>query len=135
MSQEASIVEALQTHLQALTPLWPTAWPNVSFTPAPSVPHQRADVLFGRNAATGPGRSAGTRWVGQLIVRLHTNLLDGELAALERSGALRTHFNRGRSLSAGGVTVVLEEPYLGTKMPETDWYVLPVWCPWFSTTF
>lgn len=136
----AAIRTALESHLAALVPQWPTKWENVLFNePTDKRPWQSAAMLFADTRPTGifaPG--AGEHWSGVFHVTIWTPAGTGPQAAEARAAALRGdlaagtegHFRRGLVLSAAGAHVTILQPY--ERAPITSdpkWYGLPVLIP------
>lgn len=129
----ALIRTALEAHLAALSPAWPTAWENVAFTPPAGQPWQRATILFADTRAMGIGAGAPEHWQGHLHVVLWTPADQGAQAAEARFELLagRTgHFQRGQVLTAGDVAVTILQPTTRPALTsEPQWFGLPVLIP------
>lgn len=131
MSQLA-IRAALETALNSMSPALSTAWENVAFTPpVSSTPYQRAYVMF----ATPDNSVIGNEWIerGLFQVTLCYPLQAGDAAARARVALLRAEFYRGRTLTSGGTTVIIERtPDAGGGTADGDRWIVPVRVRWFS---
>ncbi len=120
---------ALEMHLEALTPGFPTALENEDFTP-PDGAYQRAHVLFAapNNSESGPGFQEQ----GVFFVRLLYPPNEGWGAAYARAEAIRAHFHRGRTLDAG--VVINRTPEIAPAEVDSGRYSLPIRIPFFQNT-
>lgn len=125
-----TIRKALEKHLLALTPAFPTATQNNAFTPTTGVPYQRIYLLPNTpdNAVQG-ARMYFERGVFQITLLWPTG--GGSMAADTRAELLRNHFRRGTSLVESGVTVhVTNTPSIATALSDEDRYAVPVSVYW-----
>lgn len=131
MSQ-VSIRAALETALNALAPAIATAWENVTFAPpASSTPYQAAFILFAEPENPEAGAVRFERGIFQ--VNLLYPLKAGDSTARARAEMVRTAFYRGRSMSSGGVTVVVEKtPEAGQGTVSGDRWLIPVKIRFFA---
>lgn len=137
----AAIRTALESHLAALTPQWPTQWDNVTFSePTNRTPWQRASVMFADTKPLGMAAGSGQEWRGVFHVTIWTPSGTGPQAAEARAALLRGdlaagiegHFRRGLVLSAAGAHVTILQPYERAPIIEAKWYGLPVHIPFQS---
>jgi hypothetical protein len=117
---------ALELGLSAIAPALATSWENRAFTvPAPSVPYQRATVLFA--APDNPEIGGGYLERGFMQVDHCYPLGAGPGDAEARAELTRAAFPRGASFTSGGVTVlIIRTPEIAPGRPEPDRYVVPV---------
>lgn len=134
----AAIRQALEGHLATLTPAWPTAWENVTFTPTPGTPWQRAAVLFGETRPLGMTAPSGEHWTGIFHITIWTPAGTGPQAAEARAAVIRGdkaariegHFHRGLGLTAAGANVTILQPHERTPISsDPKWYGLPLLIP------
>ncbi len=134
----AAIRAALETHLAALTPAWPTRWDNVAFKePTDGTPWQSASVLFADTRPLGMSAESGERWQGILHITVFTPAGTGVQAAEARAalirgdlaGGVRGHFWRGLTLTSGAASVTILQPYERAPIFEPKWYGLPLLVP------
>jgi hypothetical protein len=138
----AAIRQALESHLAALVPAWPTAWENVTFSePTNRTPWQRASVMFADTRPMGMAAGSGQEWRGVFHVTLFAPAGTGPQAAEARAAALRGdlaagiegHFRRGLVLSAAGAHVTILQPTERTPITnDPKWFGLPVLIPFQS---
>lgn len=122
---------ALETALAAISPPLATAYENAPYTPAVGTPYQRVFML----AADPLNPEMGTHTIerGYLQISLAYPLNAGPGAAGARAELIRNTFYRGRSFTAGGVTVIVEKtPEVSPAIIEADRYVLPVKVRFFA---
>lgn len=126
-----SIRAALEAALAAMTPALATAWENAPYTPVVNTPYQRVYLL----AADPLNPEMGTHTIerGYLQISLAYPLNTGPATAGARAELIRDTFYRGRSFTAGGVTVIVEKtPEVSPAIIEADRYVLPVKVRFFA---
>lgn len=135
MSQ-VSIRAALEVALAAISPALETAWENHAFTPpAPSVPYQRAFVLFAEPSDPEAGNAIHFER-GIFQINLMYPLQAGDSTARARAEAIRTAFYRGRSMTSGGITAVVEKtPEAGQGTVDGDRWFIPVKIRFFAQIF
>lgn len=126
------IRKALETRMATLSPAWDTVRDNTKGPVAGKTKYQRENVLFAQTTAAGLGTAGGEHWKGQYLITVAIKAATGAKEAEDRVAAIMAHFSKGLSLTADGVIVQLEQPYVGQSFSEPDWYFLPVWVPWFT---
>lgn len=123
--------QALETALAAMSPALSTAFENVAFTPANGVPYQQVNLLFAE--PDNPEMSNGYTERGIFQITLRYPLNGGPALASARAQLIRTHFYRGRSFTASGVSVSIERtPEIGSGRTEDDRFVIPVRVRFYS---
>lgn len=126
-----SIRAALEVALAAMSPALATAYENTPFTPTVGTPYQRVYLLAAD--PLNPEMGTFTQDRGYLQISLAYPLNTGPGAALARAELIRDTFYRGRSFTAGGVTVIVEKtPEISPAIIEADRYVLPVKVRFFA---
>jgi hypothetical protein len=137
----AAIRSALESHLAALVPTWPTKWENVLFSePTNKTPWQSAAVLFSDTRPLGMAAGSGEEWRGVFHITIWTPAGTGPQAAESRAALLRGdaaagtqgHFFRGLVLSSAGAHVTILQPYERSPIVQDKWYGLPVLIPFQS---
>lgn len=133
------IRKALETHLAALTPAWPTQWQNQQFDVESEVEDadpgwQRATILFSETDSVGVGPNVPKLWQGTYQIDIFARPNKGPGIADARAEAVRAHFPRGRNLTADGIAVTILEPYDGNEQVEPKWFSVPVKIPFFAVT-
>lgn len=129
-----SIRSALETRLNALSPAFPSAWENVIFTPSATA-FQRVFLLPAKtvNPSFGDGLKMES---GILQVTLCYPENTGPKDAIARAELLRAWFNRGLSMTSGGVTVIVgNTPSIAPAQYEPGlycMYCIPVSIPFFA---
>lgn len=130
----AVIRQLLETRLQALAPVLPTAVENVSLVRQAGQAHQEVYLLpADTENPTMSGGAGGDlqREAGIFQVTLKYPENTGAGAAVARAQALRAHFPRGLVLSSGGVRLwVNATPSLGPGRPDDGFYALPLSVPY-----
>jgi len=127
----ASIRQALETALNAITPSLATAWENKAFTPVTGTPYQAAYLLPAEpdNVEIGPGYTER----GIFQVNLFYPKDKGAKDAAARAILIRDTFPFGASLTSGGVTVhIIATPEIGVARPDGDRFMVPVRIRWNS---
>ena len=125
-----SIRKALEKHLLALTPAFPTATQNNAFIPTTGVPYQKIHLLPNtpNNAVQGASMYF-ERGIFQITLLWPTGV--GAMAADTRAELIRNHFRRGTSLVESGITVhVTNTPSIASAIPDGDRYAVPVSVYW-----
>jgi hypothetical protein len=126
------IQAALERHLMALAPQFPTAFENLEFTPATGQAFQRVHMLI-----NAPVDHAVTLDVleqrGVFQVSLFYPLNAGRLAAQQRATAIAEHFAPPQTLAEQGVKVdLLSTARIASGMPDGDRWHVPVSIYWRS---
>lgn len=127
------IRQALETHLNALTPSISTAWENIAFTPVNGTPYQRVNLVIADTQNPTMGDSH-YRLVGFMQVTLCYPINGGAKTASQRADLLVNHFKRGVDLSpvSSIKTLIHKTPKIEAPMIDGDRYKLPV-SIYFST--
>lgn len=128
MKQDA-INAALSAELKTLAPALPIAWPNEVFNPPASTPYIRAFFLPTptQDVALGTGSLGLKRMSGIFQVSLYYPLNTGEGDSRRKADAVIALFPRGKTLTHGGVDVVVDAtPYASPAFVSDAWYVTPV---------
>lgn len=129
-----AVRSALEAALVAMTPALATAWENMPYknadgtdgTPTPGVPYQQVHLLAARPARLEMS-GKWSREQGFMQIDLKYPLNAGSGAAAARAKLIRDTFYDGRSLSASGVTTLIEgEAEISPGRTEPDRYVVPV---------
>lgn len=121
------IRQALETHLNVMTPALSTAWENVNFTPVNGTPYQRVNLIIAdtQNPTMGDGHY---RLTGFMQVTLCYPINGGAKSASTRADLLVSHFKRNTNLApVAGVQVDINKtPRIEPPMIDGDRYKLPV---------
>jgi hypothetical protein len=130
-----SIRAALQTKLNAMTPALATAWENAPYTPVEGTPYQAAYVMPAspENPTMGDGFF---RMVGIFQINLFYPLQAGTATAEARAELIKSTFERGTSMTSGGVTVVANKtPEISQGRADGDRWMIPVKIRWYADIF
>lgn len=123
-----SIRAALETALNAMSPSISTAFENVAFSPTAGTAYQRVNVLFGTPLNDEISRSYEERGFMQVTLCYPVNAGPGTAAT--RAELVRSSFYRGRTLTASGVTVLINlTPEILPAFVDGDRYCIPVRVP------
>jgi hypothetical protein len=121
-----NIRAALETRLNAMTPLLATAWEGVPFTPVTGTPFQQINILYNETENPTLG-DAMYRVRGFMQVLLCYPPGTGPKAASARAELVRNQFQRGLGLSSGGTDVLIDRtPTIAPAIIDGDRYRLPV---------
>lgn len=132
---EAAIFKALEVSLRDQAPNFATAWENANFAPVSGTPFQSAFVKLAKpeNPTMGDGHY---RQRGYLQISLSYPSNEGAGPARARAGDLRAHYRRGLSLTADGVTTVIDRtPEIGSGSNEGDRYNINVFVSFYADIF
>lgn len=130
-----SIRQALEAHLSAMGPIYtalPTIFENTGATPPKGAAYQKAFLLPAEpeNPCTG---SDFFREQGILQVSLYYPRQATAKPALERAEQTRLHFQPPRTLTSGGVEVIISRtPEIQRATIEEERYHVPVLIRWFA---
>jgi len=128
---ESAIRAALETRLALLSPAMATAHENAAYTPVAGTPFQRCYLL--RAQPENPVFGSFHRLTGVFQVSLFYPPNAGAGAAEARAKLLAEHFPRGLSLTASGVTLMIDrEPYIMSGQQDIDRWHVPVRINYFS---
>lgn len=120
---------ALETALAAMSPSVTTAWENTNFTPpADDTPYQRVSVLF----ADPENLEMSKSWTERGFMQVTLCYPNGKGAgpALTRAQLVRDTFFRGRTVSSGGINVLISgTPSILPALNDGGRFVLPVRIP------
>ena len=117
---------ALETKLNALTPILATAWESVPFTPVVGTAYQQVNLMI---ADTLNPTLGGTHYriKGFMQVLLCYPPNAGAKTAATRADLLVNHFKRGTSLTSGGITVIIDKtPSIAPALIDGVLYKIPV---------
>lgn len=132
----ASVRQALELKLAALTPAIETAWENSTFKPTNAdTPYQEVRLLPNEpdNNAIGDGYF---RERGILQVELAYPLQDGSEAIQARAVLTQSHFKRGTVMTKDSINVTVETtPAIGPGFVARDRWRVPVSVRWFAEVF
>lgn len=112
------IRQALEAHLKALDPTFPTAWQGVTFTPAAGQSYQEVYLLPAASQSTGL-RQLTTVYRGVFQVTLCYASGHGVDDAEAKAEAIAAHFDPASTvLEKAGVVVRIEgRPSIGGPLP------------------
>lgn len=132
----SQIRAAFETELAGMSPALATAWENVVLSPKPAAgtPYQIAKLMPAEpeNPTYGDGFYR-ERGYFQLNLCYPTKQNPGAGPSIARAELLRETFPRGKTLIAGGVTVIVERtPEIGVGFSDGDRYVVPVRIRYFA---
>lgn len=129
----AAIQAALESRLYGISPVIPTAWQNVEFTPTIGTPWQSVALIMNTPIDHAINYDV-TEQRGLLQVTLHyPGGVVGTATALARAQAVATRFAPPQSLVSGGTTVeILSTAQIGSGRAIDGWWVIPVTVPWRS---
>ena len=123
-----AVRSALETALAAMTPSVATAYENVAFSPTPGTAYQRVNVLLTTPLNDELSRSYEERGFMQVTLCYPLNVGPGTAAT--RAELIRSTFYRGRTLSASGVTVLINlTPEILPAFVDGDRFCVPVRVP------
>ena len=112
---------ALETAVDGITPVLPTAWQNDSFDPIKGVAWQRVTILTGR--PENQVMDTSFKENGVLRISLFYPLRIGSALASQRIDLIRSVFPRDTKLVKDNVTVTtVGTPEKTSEQVETDWY-------------
>lgn len=130
-----AISKAFEAEVDLLQPVLPTALENVNFNGSDEEPYQVLYMRFTRpeNPTMGDGHYR-QRGYCQLRLVYPSNQGGGDASA--RADAIRDHFRRGLSMTADGVTTIVDEtPEIGSGSNEGDRYVINVFVRFYADIF
>lgn len=130
-----AISKAFEAELDNLQPVLPTALENVNFTGNDSQPYQMLYMRFARaeNPSMGDNHYR-QRGYCQLVLSYPSNEGGGD--ASSRADLIREHFHRGLSMTADGVTTIVDEtPEIGSGSNEGDRYKINVFVRFYADIF
>jgi len=128
------IRQALETGLSTITPVIPTAYENVSYTPVTNVPYQSVFVLF--NSPDNPTLGDGFyREKGYMQISLKYPLGIGSQTCATRAELVRQKFKRGATFTKDGITVMVEKSPSVSFVTEIDRYTAVVKIYFYSNIF
>lgn len=130
-----AISKAFEAELDELQPPLPTALENVNFVGDDSQPYQTLYMRFSRpeNPTMGDGHYR-QRGYCQLRLSYPSNQGGGDASA--RADMIRAHFRRGWTMTADGVTTIVDEtPEIGSGSNEGDRYVINVFVRFYADIF
>lgn len=124
--------KALETHLKALSPAWPTAWENVGYVADASKAYQRVYMLPGTPVSEGIFKDAVIRHLGIFQVDVIAPIEGGSATGDTRASAIQSHFRRGTSLAVDGSQNlwVPDHPAIGPAIFDATWRIVSVTVPW-----
>lgn len=134
MSSLDAVKAALETRLNAMSPVLPTCWENTLFSP-PSSAYQLVNILPAPpdNPALGDGMY---RERGLMQVTLSYPMNEGAGNALARAVAIRDWFARGSSFTSGAVTArIPSTPAIAQGYQDEGRYLVPVSVEYFADIF
>lgn len=125
MSVQQPIFATLDGRLAAFTPVMPTAWPNVAFTPGTTA-YLKVDHLPAPSVRRSIGADGQNVYTGiyQVVVNYPPN--QGPGLAESRADAVANWFPIGSTYTANGVTVRIAAVSCAPAKSEPDWYRVPV---------
>ena len=124
------IRKLLETRVNTVGGVFPTAFENTPFTPVVGTPWQAVALIPGQTQDPGQDSSV-KREVGVLQVMLKYPKNAGAAAATQRAETLRAGFPRGLSLQEGNVLLrIFSSPYIGTAVPDGAWLSVPLTVPY-----
>jgi hypothetical protein len=130
----AKIRQACESHLKALAPEFPTAWPNVNFNP-PDGPFQAPFILYAEPDDRGFRDSAAIQR-GIFIITLLYPTNQGPFAAQSKAEDVADHFKRGTSVAIAGEgshSVIFDRtPEITSGDVEENRFVVRVKCRFYS---
>jgi len=122
---------ALETAVDGITPVLPTAWQNDSFDPIKGVAWQRVTILTGR--PENQVMDTSFKENGVLRISLFYPLRIGSALASQRIDLIRSVFPRDTKLVKDNVTVTtVGTPEKTSEQVETDWYSVVIDIRFFS---
>ena len=125
-----SIRRALENHLKAMVPNLPTAYENAPFKPPADGSEYQEVRLMPADPIT-PMDNLTFIEQGLFQVTLCYPLGVGPRAAEDRAEAVRAHFRRGTTLTAGGVsTIISHVPVVAASVPGDGQWRIPVTIRW-----
>ncbi len=117
---------ALEVALAAMSPALSTAWENADFDPVIGTPYQRVHLLPAPPVNPEMGGHLHTEQ-GIFKIVLSYPLEAGPAPASSRAELIRATFYRGRSFTASGVTVFVQNtPEISSGRAEADRWEVPV---------
>lgn len=127
-----AVRKALEQHLAALSPSWPTAWENVAYERSNATLFQRVFMLPGQPVSEGIFRGSVVRHLGIFQVDVITAMEGGPGTGDARADAIQSHFKRGTSIAVAGYQNlwVPDHPTINPASFDATWRVLPVTIPW-----
>lgn len=128
---EQTIQNALDAHLNTNAGI-SVAWDNEDFAPTTGTPYCIPALLPARTVQADLGSSGRNRHTGIYQVTLVYPKGESRVGVHTKATALMAAFKRGTQLTSGGVTVVLEPPFMGPAFHEGDWYRVPISVPYFA---
>ena len=129
---------ALESQLLTITPVIPTVFENMPYTPVNGAPYQRADLLPAETQSPSFGdnfrRETGIFQVMLCYPTVNaSDLYQGSGDANARAELIRASFVRRTSLVFGGVYVIIERhPSVGAAIIAGDRFCLPVRIRYFA---
>jgi uncharacterized protein DUF4128 len=122
---------ALETAVDGIIPVLPTAWQNDSFDPIKGVAWQRVTILTGR--PENQVMDTSFKENGVLRISLFYPLRIGSALASQRIDLIRSVFPRDTKLVKDNVTVTtVGTPEKTSEQVETDWYSVVIDIRFFS---
>lgn len=120
------IRQALETHLNSITPTLSTAWENVPFKPVTNEPYQQVNLVVADNKDITVS-DASYLTVGFMQVLLVYPISTGTKLAALRADLISSTFQRGLQLTAGDLTTEINKtPKLAPAFIDGATYKLPV---------
>lgn len=120
------VVQALEQRLAAFTPAIAVVHENENYTPETDTPYMKANTL----PADPDNSEMGSKNYferGIFQVTLFYPIGAGAGDARATAVALREHFKRGTTMTAGGVDVIaVKDPAIARGFNDGDRYVLPI---------
>lgn len=105
------------------------AWENHPFTPVAGVPYAQVTLLPAQPVNPEIGQTFIESGIFQ--INLFYPKGPGSAAATTKAQAIRTAFYYGRTLSSGGINVIIfVTPEIGVARPDNDLFMIPVRVRW-----
>lgn len=125
---ETQILRGLLDHLAelVLSPAMEVSWPNVAFTP-PAEGYLRATHVPNTVNQVTLGDLGKNRHIGLFQIDVFWPQNAGDIAPMERAGAVAAHFKRGTVLTSESAVIrIIRPPSIAQALQSAPYIMIPV---------